>query len=146
MPGAVIAVLATAAVSGWAFARHQVVLATEAAQDLAAQRYQIAAGDFLAQHTTGLILMNNVQNERVAFDVVDRTVYDGTREAGQNQWSTVLAKPLKFGIRVIVMRLPSTVVPPDVVYTTLHGSPLLRPFRLAYQNPAYLIYALPASR
>jgi hypothetical protein len=145
MSGAVIAVVATAAVSGWAFARHQVVLATEAAQDLAAQRYQIAAGDFLAQHTTGLILMNNVQNERVAFDVVDRTVYDGTREAGRNQWSTVLAKPLRFGIRVIVMRLPSNITPPDVVYTTLHGSPLLRPFRLAYSNPAYLIYALPAS-
>jgi hypothetical protein len=145
LPGSVVAVMAAAAVSGWAFGRHQVVLATEAAQDLAAQRYQIAAGNFLVQHTSGLILMNNVQNERVAFDVVDRTVYDGTRESGRNQWSTVLAKPREFGIRVIVMRLPSTVVPPDVVYTTLHGSPALRSFRLAYQNPAYLIYTLAKS-
>jgi hypothetical protein len=139
------AVIAAIAVSGSAFARHQVVLATEAAQDLAAQRYQIAAGNFLVQHTTGLILMNNVQNERVAFDVVDRTVYDGTRESGRNQWSAVLRKPLDFGIRVIVMRLPSNVAPPDIAYTTFHGSPLLRPFRLAYRNPGYLIYSLPDS-
>jgi hypothetical protein len=44
------------------------------------------------------------------------------------------------------MRLPSNVAPPDLVYTTLHGSPLLRPFRLAYRNPAYLIFSLPRSR
>jgi hypothetical protein len=119
------------------------VLATEAAQDLAAQRYQIAAGNFLVQHTSGLILMNNVQNERVAFDVVDRTVYDGTSEAGRNQWGAVLSKPLAFGIQVIVMRLPSNVAPPDIVYTTFHGSLRLKPYRLVYQNPGYQIYSLP---
>ena len=143
LPAAIIGVIAALAISGPAFYRHRVVLATEAAQDLAAQRYQISAGNFLEQHTAGLILMNNVQNERVAFDVVDRTVYDGTQESGLNQWGAVLRKPLAFAIRVIVMRLPSTVAPPDVIYTTFHGSPLLRPFRLVYQNPGYLIYSLP---
>jgi hypothetical protein len=145
-PGAFVGVVAAVAISGPAFARHQVVLATEAAQDIAAQRYQISAGEFLVQHTTGLILMNNVQNERVAFDVVDRTIYDGTRESGRNQWSTVLRDPLAFGIRVIVMRLPANGKPPDVVYATFHDSRLLTPFRLAYQNPAYLIYNLPTKR
>jgi hypothetical protein len=143
LPVAIVGVIAAVAISGSAFYRHRVVLATEAAQDLAALRFQIAAGNFLVQHTTGLILMNNVQNERVAFDVVDRTVYDGTQESGLNQWGTVLRKPLAFGIRVIVMRLPSSVAPPDVVYTTFHDSPLLRPFRLVYRSSAYLIYSLP---
>jgi hypothetical protein len=146
LPAAVVAVIAAAAISGTSFARHQVVLATEAAQDLVAQRFQIAAGNFLLKHTTGLILMNNIQNERVAFEVVDRTVYDGTKESGRNQWAAVLKSPLKFGIRVVVMRLPSGVVPPDVVYTSLHGSPALKPYRLVYRNPAYLVYSLPSER
>jgi hypothetical protein len=145
LPASVVAVIAMGVISGAAFARHQVVLATEAAQDLAAQRFQIGAGDYLVEHTSGLILMNNVQNERVGFDVVDRAVYDGTRESGRNQWTTVLTKPVAFGIRVIVMRLPSNVAPPDVV-TTLHNSAVLKPFRLVYRNPAYLIYSLPSGR
>ncbi len=146
LPAAIIAVMAAVVISGPAFYRHRVVLATEAAQDLSAQRFQVEASNFLVRHTTGLILMNNVQNERVAFDVVDRTVYDGTQEAGRNQWSAVLRKPLAFGIRVIVMRLPSSVAPPDIVYTTFRGSPLLKPFRLVYQNPGYLIFGLPRPR
>jgi hypothetical protein len=32
---------------------------------------------------SGLILLDIVQNERVDFDVVDRTIYDGTKESGQ---------------------------------------------------------------
>ena len=143
LPGAIIGLSAAVVISGSAFARHRVVLATEAAQDLAAQQFQIEAGNFLEQHTTGLILMNNIQNERVAFDVLDRTVYDGTDESGRNQFSSVLSKPLAFRIRVIAMRRPSSVAPPDIVYTTFHDSPLLRPFRLVYRNPAYLIYSLP---
>ena len=79
--------------SGQSFGRHQVVLATEAAQDLSAQQAQIQAGTFLVQHTTGLILLDIVQNERVGFDVVDRTIYDGTREAGTNRWAAVLSNP-----------------------------------------------------
>jgi hypothetical protein len=139
-------VSAALVISVSSFAQHRVVLATEAAQDLSAQRFQIGAGSFLAQHTSGLILMNNVQNERVAFDVVDRTVYDGTNESGRNQWSSVLRNPLAFGIRVIVMRLPSSAAPLDVIYTTFHDSAVLRQFRLVYRNPAYLVYSLPRAR
>jgi hypothetical protein len=146
LPGAIVGLSAAVLISGSSFAQHRVVLATEAAQDLAAQRFQVGAGSFLVQHTSGLILLNNVQNERVAFDVVDRTVYDGTNESGRNQWISVLRNPLAFGIRVIVMRLPSGVAPLDVVYTWFHDSPLLRPFRLVYRNPAYLIYSLPTAR
>jgi hypothetical protein len=90
---------------GQSFGRHQVVLATEAAQDLSAQQAQIQAGTFLVRHTTGLILLDIVQNERVGFDVVDRTIYDGTREAGTNRWAAVLRNPQACGIRVIETRL-----------------------------------------
>ncbi len=143
VPTAAVTIAVTVLLSGVSFARHQVVLATEAAQDLFAQRYQIQAGNYLVAHTAGLILMNNVQNERVAFDVVDRTVYDGTKESGTNQWLSVLRDPIKFGIRVVVMRLPNPAEPPDIVYTDLHGSrALLKSYRLVYRNPSYLIYGL----
>jgi hypothetical protein len=143
LPAALASVLALAALSGQSFGRHQVVLATEAAQDLSAQQAQIQAGTFLVQHTTGLILLDIVQNERVGFDVVDRTIYDGTREAGTNRWAAVLRNPQAYGVRVIVMRLPNPAEPVDVIYFALHDSPRLRPYRLIYHSPAYLIYGLP---
>jgi len=73
-PAALASILALAAISGQSFGRHQVVLATEAAQDLSAQQAQIQAGNFLVQHTTGLILLDIVQNERPGSDVVDLSV------------------------------------------------------------------------
>ena len=141
IPAALAVTLGLAALSGLSLARHQVVLATEAAQDLSSQQPQVQAGAFLVQHTSGLILLDIVQNERVAFAVVDRTVYDGTKESGHNQWTAVLQNPGAFGIQVIVMRLPSSNEPLDVVYGALHDSPLLRPYRLVYRSPSYLIYS-----
>jgi hypothetical protein len=143
VPAGLITILGLAALSGQAFKRHQVVLATEAAQDLYAQQAQIQAADFLVRHTTGVILVDIVQNERVDFDVIDRTVYDGTKESGSNQWAAVLRNPKAFGIRVIVERLPDPAEPPDVVYGALHNSPMLKPYRLVYRSSAYLIYSLP---
>lgn len=143
VPAALVTILGLAGFSGISLARHQVVLATEATQDLYAQQGQIQAGNFLARHTSGLVLIDTVQNERVDFDVLDRTVYDGTKESGSNQWAAVLRNPEAFGIRVIVMRLPSPAEPPDVVYEALHSSPRLRPYRLVYRTASYLIYSLP---
>jgi hypothetical protein len=143
-PAALASILVLAAISGQSFGRHQVVLATEAAQDLSAQQAQIQAGNFLVQHTTGLILIDIVQNERVGFDVVDRTIYDGTSEAGTNQWAAALSNPQAYGIRVIVMRLPNPAEPVDVVYFTLHDPSRLRSYRLIYHSPSYLIYGLSA--
>jgi hypothetical protein len=145
LPAAMAGILAVAAISGESFGRHEVVLATEAAQDLSAQQAQIRAGNFLVGHTTGLILLDIVRNERVGFDVVDRTVYDGTKESGTNQWTAVLSDPQAYGIRVIVMRLPSPAEPTDAVYFALHDSPRLRSYRLIYRSPSYLIYGLAPS-
>lgn len=138
----VVIMAGLAALSVQTLGRHQVVLATEAAQDLYAQQSQIQAGDFLVQHTTGLILIDIVQNERVDFDVVDRTVYDGTKEGGHNQWAAVLRDPERFGVKTIVMRLPNPIEPPDVVYGALRDSPLLKPYRLVYRSSTYLIYSM----
>jgi len=145
IPAALTAILAFAVLSGAAFERHQVALATEAAQDLYAQRGQAEAGNFLVRHTTGLILMDIVQNERVGFGVVDRTVYDGTKESGRNQWAAVLRDPEAFGIRVIVMRLPSPFEPVDDVYFALHDARILRHYRLVFHDSSYLIYSLPTA-
>jgi hypothetical protein len=134
--------LGLAAISAASFASHQVVLATEAAQDLSAQAGQIAAGNFLAGHTTGLILIDIIQNERVGFTVVDRTIYVGTKEAGRNQWPAVLADPRAYAVRVIVMRLPSPAEPADAVYAALHDSPRLSPYHVVYRSQSYLIYEL----
>jgi Dolichyl-phosphate-mannose-protein mannosyltransferase len=142
LPAVLASLLALAVISGQSLGRHQVVLATEAAQDLSAQQQQIQAGNFLVQHTTGLILMDIVQNERVGFDVTDRTIYDGTREAGTNHWASVLSNPQAYGIHVIVMRLPNPAEPVDVVYFGLHSSPRLKAYRLLYHSPSYLIYGL----
>ncbi len=145
IPAALTVILALATLSGVSFERHQVVLATEAAQDLHAQRGQIDAGNFLVRHTTGLILLDIVENERVGFDVVSRTVYDGTKESGRNQWAAVLRNPAVFGIRVIVMRRPSASEPADAVYLALHDATSLRRYRLVYHDPSYLIYSLPTT-
>jgi hypothetical protein len=144
LPATLASILALVAISGQSFGRHQVVLATEAAQDLSAQQAQIQTGNFLVQHTTGLILLDIVRNERLGFDVVDRTIYDGSREAGTNQWAAVLQNPQAYGIRVIVMRLPNPAEPVDVAYFALHDSPRLRSYRLIYHSPTYLIYGLSA--
>jgi hypothetical protein len=142
VPAAMATVLGLAAISTASFGSHQVVLATEAGQDLSAQAQQIAAGNFLTGHTTGLILIDIIQNERVGFDVVDRTIYVGTKESGRNQWAAVLADPRAYGVRVIVMRLPSPAEPTDAVYAALHGSPRLRSYHVVYRSQSYVIYEL----
>lgn len=144
LPVALASIVALAVMSGQSFGRHQVVLATEAAQDLAAQQGQIQAGNFLMQHTTGLILLDILRNERVGFDVVDRTVYEGTEEGGTDRWTAALRNPQASGIRVIVMRLPSPAESADGVYFALHDSPALRSYRLTFRSPSYVIYALPS--
>lgn len=140
---ALASIVALAVMSGQSFGRHQVVLATEAAQDLAAQQGQIQAGNFLMQHTTGLILLDILRNERVGFDVVDRTVYEGTEEGGTDRWAAALRNPQASGVRVIVMRLPSPAESADGVNFALHDSPRLRSYRLIFRSPSYVICALP---
>jgi hypothetical protein len=98
-PAVLASLLALAVISGLSLGRNQVVLATEAAQDLSAQQQQIQAGNFLVQHTTGLILMDNVQNERVGFDVetVRSTTVPGKRGQISGRPCSGTRKPTAFG-------------------------------------------------
>jgi dolichyl-phosphate-mannose-protein mannosyltransferase len=142
LPAALAAVLGMSALSAVTLERHQVVLATEAAQDLWEQRGQIQTSGFLASRTRGLVLLDIVGNERVGFDVVDRTIYDGSKESGRNQWRAVLANPQAFGVQVIVMRMPEQGEPVDAVYAALYTSSRLRAYQLIYSADAYRIYTL----
>lgn len=137
---ALVTLLALLGSNGFAFARHQVVLATEARSDQQAQELQIQAGDFLENHTTGLILLDIVQNERVGFDVVDRTIYDGTRGPDGNEWTKALADPPAHHVHVIVMRIPGNGLGVDNVYFALQGSPQLKTCHLVFGNASYQIY------
>jgi hypothetical protein len=126
-----------AVVSGTSFLQHRVVLAVEAAQDNVAQEVQAATGSFLQHHTSGLILMDIVGNERVSYFVVDRTVYEGTTAAGANVWTADLADPYNKGVDEIVMRVTPGDV--DAVYAALHGAPVLSHYREIYHNADYIV-------
>ena len=139
-PVAVVTALALLGANGYVFARHQVVLATEARSDQQAQQLQVEAGDFLQNHTSGLILLDIVQNERVGFDVVDRTVYDGTKGPDGNEWTKALADPQAYDIHVIVMRLPGNGLGVDNVYFALNDTKQLKAYHEVYSNPSYAIY------
>jgi hypothetical protein len=138
---AAIVVIALVGISFHAMQHRHVVLAVEASQDITEQHAQVLAGEFLTTHTTGLILMDIALNQAADFNVIDRTIYDGTKEDQRNQWTAVLANPMAFDVRVIVMRQADPADPPDVVYEALHDSPRLHAYRLVYSNSQYLIYS-----
>jgi hypothetical protein len=138
------AVLALAALSATTFTGHQVVLQVEAAENRAGQVTATETANYLAAHTKGSILIDMVRNERVAFPVLDRTVYSGTRDARGNVWNRALADPQSVGIDVILMR--TTPTDRDKVATTLYGTPMLSAYKLVYHDTDYEVYALTGSQ
>jgi hypothetical protein len=143
-PVAAAAVLALAALSATTFTGHQVVLQTEAAENRAGQLTPAEAANYLADHTSGPILIDMVRNERVAFPVLDRTVYSGTRDALGNVWSRALAGPQSAGVEVLVMR--TTPTDRDKVYLALYGTPMLKAYKLVYRNADYQVYVFTGPR
>jgi hypothetical protein len=139
-PVVALAVAALFALNATTFATHGVVLQHEAAENAAGQITPTEAGDYLTKHTKGPILIDVVRNERVAFLSLDRTVYSGTRDAEGNEWTRALADPRSLGIDVVVMR--TTPTDRDKVYQALYGTPMLKAYKLAYQNTDYQVYVL----
>lgn len=135
-----VACLAIAATCALPFARQQIVLDTEAVDANATQLDPHAAADFLQHDTTGPILIDTVQNELVAFPVLDRTIYSGTRDSRGNVWSRALVSPEGNGVAVIVMR--TTPGDQDLVYRALHSSAALAAYHEVYHNSSYVIYDL----
>lgn len=126
---------------GFTIARQQVVLEQEAEENLAAQSDPLAASAYLEHSTSGRILIDDVRNELVAFDVLDRTVYSGTRDSAGNVYARALVNPRANNIALIVMRTTPGDV--DQVYQSLYGqSALTRYYREIYHNANYAIWGL----
>ena len=89
----ILATVALTFVSVSTFRSHNLVTVAEASQHLVDQRAQAEVADFLDRQTTGPILLNLVGNERVAFPVIDRVIYEGTRQDRVNIWSSALRDP-----------------------------------------------------
>ncbi len=133
--------LGLVALCGYTVARQQVVLEQEARENLSAQADPLAASAYLEHSTSGRILIDDVRNELVAFYVLDRTVYSGTRDSAGNVYARALQDPEANNIALIVMRI--TPGDPDQVYQSLHGqSALTRYYREIYHNANYVIYGL----
>lgn len=141
LPVAAVVIVAIIGSSFLAVQHHHVVLAVEASQETVEQHAQVMAGRFLTNRTSGLILMDITLNQVADFDVIDRTIYDGSKEDRRNQWTAVLVNPEAYNIRVVAMRRADPAGRPDMVYQALHDSPRLNAFRLVYSNSAYLIYS-----
>jgi hypothetical protein len=139
-PVAIVTAVAVAGAGGLSFYRHQIVLETEAAENQAAQTLPVATGKYIQKDTQGSVLIDVVRNELVAFPVLDRTVYSGTRDAHGSLWTRSLENPQSAGIDVIVMRTMPT--DEDQVYKALFNSPELKPYRESYHNAQYAVYVL----
>lgn len=133
--------LGLAGMGGYTVARQQVVLKQEAVENLAFQADPLAAGAYLEHSTSGRVLIDDVRNELVAFYVLDRTVYSGTRDSAGNVYVRALANPKANNISLIVMRTTPGDV--DQVYKSLYGkSALTQYYREIYHNANYVIYGL----
>ncbi len=125
------------------FRSQNLVTVAEVQLHLIDQRTQAEVGDFLDRQTTGPILLNLVDNERVAFPVIDRVIYEGTREDRVNIWSLALRDPRAVGAAIVVMRTSGRHGADDV-YTALHDSPAMAAYRVVLTNDEYTIYQLAA--
>jgi hypothetical protein len=80
LPAALASILALAAMSGQSFGRHQVVLATEAAQDLSAQQAQIQAAVLRNPQAYGIrVIVMRLPNPAEPVDVVYYALHDSPR-------------------------------------------------------------------
>lgn len=136
-----LSVTALLGLTSYAYANHQIVLLRESLNEEGSQEFQIEADSFLIHHTTGPIMVNLVGNERVAYRVLDRVIYEGTKEGSTNVWRKALADPRSVGASVLVMRnSPTRGV--DQVYYYLASWPGLSAYHVVFTNAEYRIYVL----
>ena len=138
---AAVSIVALLGLTSYTYANHQVVLLRESLNEEGSQEFQIEADAFLLHHTNGPIMVNLVGNERVAFRVLDRVIYEGTKEGSTNIWRKALADPHAVGAQVLVMRNSAT-RGVDQVYYFLASWPGLSAYHVAFTNSEYTIYVL----
>ncbi|MFI1992439.1 hypothetical protein [Actinoplanes sp. NPDC020271] len=135
---AVIVVTGTAGLSITAFRQDGLVSVREVTEDLSAQQDQARVADFLRGHTTGPIMLDLVGNERAAFPVLDRVIYDGTKIGRENVWKQALASPRSVGAHVVLMR-GSGPRGADAVFTALHGTAAMAGSEVVYEADGYTV-------
>lgn len=124
-----------------AFGHHALITTAEADEDLAAQADQIKVADFLRDHTTGPILLNLVGNERAAYPVLDRVIYEGTKIGQKNAWTRALSSPASVDAHIVLMRSGGSRGPDDI-YTALHNKPAMAAYHVVFHTDAYTVYQL----
>ena len=94
----------------------------EASQAYAAYDQERRVGDFVAQHTTGRVLIESFANEWVVFPNQERVIYEGSDKT----WKVALVDPVdpRADIDVVVMR--TTPGNTDAVEQNLNHRAVLR--------------------
>ena len=107
-----------------------VVTEVEAAQAWLAYEEQREVGEWVAEQTSGRVLVESIFNEWVVFPNQDRVVYEGSAGA----WDSALERPADddSDIDVVVMR--TTPGDEDSVALALHGSPRLAGFGVVHND------------
>ncbi|WP_436525139.1 glycosyltransferase family 39 protein [Actinoplanes sp. HUAS TT8] len=140
VPAAALTVIVgLAGLSITTFRTDALVSVREVTEDLSAQQDQVRVADFLAAQTDGPILLDLIGNERAAFPVLDRVIYDGTKIGRRNVWKQALESPRSVGARVVLMR-GSGPRGTDAVFTALHGASAMDGSRVVYEADGYLVY------
>lgn len=107
--------------------------ATRAYADFAEQR---RVGSFVADRTSGRVLVESFGNEWIVFPIQRRVVYEGSGD----QWRTALVRPISAAadIDVVVMRV--TPDDNDAVDQNLRGSRAMAGYRVALRTDHYLVW------
>lgn len=137
----VLTVLGLLSISAIAFKQDSLVTVREAAQHQAAQEAQAEVAEFLDGRTAGPILLNIVGNERAAFPVLDRVIYEGTKINKVNVWEQALRSPQSVGAHVVLVR-HSRRYGPDELHGALHKKPVMAAYRVVFKNTDYTVYQL----
>ncbi|AEV89237.1 hypothetical protein ACWT_8228 [Actinoplanes sp. SE50] len=123
------------------FRQDALVSVREVTDDLSSQQDQVRVAAFLAGHTSGPIMLDLVGNERAAFPVLDRVIYDGTKVGRRNVWREALTSPRSVGAEVVLMR-GSGARGRDAVYNALHDASAMQGYRAVYEADGYTVYQL----
>jgi hypothetical protein len=137
----VLVIVGLTALSINAFRTNNLVTVREASQHQLDQVGQAEVADYLHLNTTGPILLNLVGNERVAFPVIDRVIYEGSRRERVNIWPLALHDPRAVGATVVVMRVGGKRGVDDV-FAALHDSPTMAAYSVVFENDDYKVYQL----
>ena len=129
-----VCAIATAGYTATAFATdggRSIITNQEAHEAVGQLTEQRELSAWLAANTSGRILAQAFENERVVFDVQGRVVYEGTPD-----WENALADPTRADIEVVVMRTPT----PDTVTRRLQDAAVMSAWTIIHQTPNYTIY------